>query len=86
MTVVEQPATEVLQALCRQERNARREKRFGSLWLARLGHTAPEIAKGIGLSRQAVQEQVRQYNGEGLVGLQTRSRPGCELILSGDER
>lgn len=86
MTVVEHHSAEELQALFRQERNARLAKRIWMVWQARLGHTAPQIAKGIGLSRRAVQEWVRRYNQEGLVGLETRPGQGREPILSDDER
>ena len=55
-------------------------------WGRRLGQTAGEIAKGIGLSRRAVQEWVRRYNQEGLAGLETRSGQGREPILLEDER
>lgn len=86
MTVVEHHTAEELQALFRQERNARRGKRIWIVWQARLGLTAPEIAKGIGLSRRSVQEWVRRYNGQGLAGLETRAGQGREPILSEDER
>ena len=86
MTVVEHHSAEELQALFRQEREARQAQRLWIVWQARLGRTAPEIAKGIGVSRRAVQEWVRRYNGEGLVGLQTRSGRGREPILSEAER
>ena len=86
MTVVEHHTAEELQALFRQERVARRGRRIWIVWQARLGQTAPEIAKGIGLSRRAVQEWVRRYNQEGLAGLETRSGQGREPILSEDER
>jgi transposase len=86
MTVVEHHSAEELQALFRQEREARRAKRLWIVWQARLGRTAPKIAKGIGVSRRAVQEWVRRYNGEGLAGLETRSGQGREPILSEDER
>ena len=48
--------------------------------------SSSKIAKGIGLSRRAVQEWVRRYNQEGLVGLETRPGQGCEPVLSEDER
>jgi transposase len=86
MTVVEHHSAEELQALFRQEREARRAKRIWIVWQARLGQTAPQIAKGIGVSRRAVQEWVRRYNGEGLAGLETRAGQGREPILSESER
>lgn len=86
MTVVEHHSAEELQALFRQEREARRAKRIWIVWQARLGQTAPEIAQGIGGSRRAVQEWVRRYNQEGLAGLETRSGQGREPILSEAER
>ena len=86
MTVVEHHSAEELQALFRQEREARRAKRIWIVWQARLGQTAPQIAEGIGMSRRAVQEWVRRYNGEGLAGLETRAGQGREPILSEDER
>jgi transposase len=86
MTVVEHHSAEELQALFRQEREARRAKRIWIVWQARLGQTAPQIAEGIGLSRRAVQEWVRRYNGEGLAGLDTRAGQGREPILSEDEQ
>ena len=86
MSVVEHHTAEELQALFRQERVARRAKRFWIVWQARLGQTAPEIAKGIGLSRRAVQEWVRRYNREGLAGLEMRLGQGREPILSESER
>jgi transposase len=51
-----------------------------------LGQTATQIAQGIGLSRRAVLEWVRRYNGEGLAGLETQSGQGREPILSEHER
>ena len=86
MTVVEHHSVEELQTLFRQEQEARRAKRLWIVWQARLGQTAPEIAKGIGVSRRAVQEWVRRYNNEGLAGLETRSGQGREPILSEAER
>ena len=86
MTVVEHHSAEELQALFRQEREARRAKRIWIVWQARLGRTAPEIAQRIGVSRRAIQEWVRRYNGEGLAGLETRAGQGREPILSEDER
>jgi transposase len=86
MTVVEHHSAEELQALFRQEREARRAKRIWIVWQARLGRTAPQIAQGIGLSRRAVQEWVRRYNGEGLDGLETQSGQGREPILSEHEQ
>ena len=86
MTVVEHHSAEELQALFRQEREARRAKRIWIVWQARLGQTAPQIAEGIGMSRRAVQEWVRRYNGEGLAGLDTRAGQGREPILSESER
>jgi transposase len=86
MTVVAHHSAEELQALFRQEREARRAKRIWIVWQARLGQTAPQIAKGIGVSRRAVQEWVRRYNGEGLAGLETRAGQGREPILSESER
>jgi hypothetical protein len=46
MTVVEHHSAEELQALFRQEREARRAKRIWTVWQARLGRTAPQIAQG----------------------------------------
>ncbi len=81
MTVVEHHSAEELQALFRQEREARRAKRIWIVW-----QTAPQIAQQIGVSRRAVQEWVRRYNGEGLAGLASRAGQGREPILSEDER
>lgn len=86
MTVVEHHSAEELQALFRQEREARRAKRIWIVWQARLGQTAPQIAQQIGASRRAVQEWVRRYNVEGLPGLASRAGQGREPILSQDER
>jgi transposase len=86
MTVVEHHSAEELQALFRQEREARQAKRIWIVWQARLGQTAPRIAQQIGVSRRAVQEWVRRYNGEGLAGLASRAGQGCEPILSEDKR
>lgn len=86
MTVVEHHSVEELQTLLQREREARVAKRIWIVWQARLGLTAPEIAKGIGLSRRAVQEWVRRYNTEGLAGLRTRAGQGRDPILSEDER
>lgn len=86
MTVVEHHSAEELQALFRQEREARRAKRIWIVWQARLGQTAPQIAQQIGVSRRAVQNWVRRYNGEGLAGLASRAGQGREPILSEDER
>lgn len=86
MTVVEHHSTEELQALFRQEREARRAKRIWIVWQARLGQTAPQIAQQIGVSRRAVQNWVRRYNVAGLAGLASRAGQGREPILSEDER
>jgi transposase len=86
MTVVEHHSVEDLQTLFQREREARSAKRIWIVWQARLGHTAPEIAQGIGMSRRAVQEWVRRYNRDGLDGLPTRSGQGREPLLSQEER
>ena len=86
MTVRDQHSVEELQSLFRREKQVRVAKRIWIVWQARLGRTAPEIAKGIGVSRRAVQEWVRRYNEEGLIGLQTRSGQGRDPILSEAER
>jgi transposase len=72
--------------LFRQEREARRAKRIWIVWQTRLGQTTPQIAQRIGVSRRAVQEWVRRYNGEGLARSETPSGQGCEPILSEPER
>jgi transposase len=86
MTIVEHHSAEELQTLFQREREARLAKRIWIVWQARRGHTAPEIAQGIGMSRRAVQEWVRRYNTEGLDGLQTRSGQGRDPLLSEEER
>ncbi len=86
MTVVEHHSVEELQTFFQREREARLAKRIWIVWQARLRHTAPEIAKGIGMSRRAVQEWTRRYNTGGLAGLQTRSGQGRDPLLSEEER
>ena len=86
MNVVEHQSAEELQALFRQETNARMAKRVWIVWQARLGKIEPEITAAIELSRRAVQEWVRRYNAEGIAGLQDRPGRGRQPILSAEER
>lgn len=45
--------------------------------LSNEGHTAPEIAKMLGLSRQTVLNQIHRYEQEGILGLEDRPRSGA---------
>ena len=75
-------ASEELQELFRQEKDARIAKRVWIAWQARLGRTEPQITEAIGLSRRSVQTWVQRYNEEGLAGLRDRVGRGRQPILS----
>lgn len=44
--------------------------------LAQRGHTAPQVASSVGMSRRVVQTWVQRYNAKGVDGLWDRVRPG----------
>lgn len=85
MTVEEHHSVKDLERLFREEKSAQLAKRIWIVWQARLGRTEPEITAEISLARRSVQQCVRRYNAEGLVGLQDRAGRGRKPPLSPTE-
>ena len=83
VTIAEHHSAEELKQLFREEKSARIAKRIWIVWQASLGRSEPEITADISLARRTVQQWVRRYNEEGLVGLQDRSGRGRKPPLSG---
>ena len=73
-----------LQEATRQYRNTRTWPRVQAIILARLGDTAAQIARALGVSRRAVQAWVAAYNRGGLGALPERPHPGRTPILPRD--
>jgi transposase len=72
MQVVTHHSLTELRALATKELRARRLIRLQIIMLAMRGHTAPEIACALGVSRRAAQNWVYRYNAAGLEGLRDR--------------
>jgi len=63
------------------EPNPRLARRIHGVYLARKGHTCPEIMKIIGASRRAIQQWVQKYNNGGIEALKDKPRPGKPTTL-----
>lgn len=85
MEVVNHHSEQQLQSLLHCELRADRAKRLRTVWLAKQGFTAPEIATCTGFSRRMVQIWVERYNGEGLTGLETKSGRGRKPPLTPEQ-
>ena len=82
LTVEEHHSVIDLERLLLEEKSAQLAKRIWIVWQARLGRTEPEITAEISLARRSVQQCVRRYNSEGLLGLQDRAGRGRKPPLS----
>jgi transposase len=74
-----------LQEATRQYRNTRTWLRVQAIILAKLGDTAAQIARSLGVSRRAVQAWAAAYNRGGLDSLPERPHPGRTPILPRDQ-
>lgn len=84
MHVVSHQTLDALQQVARKEKNARRRIRLQVIILALQGHTAPQIAQALSVSRRSLQEWVQRYNQHGLEGLRDR-RGGNHRHLTADQ-
>jgi transposase len=82
MHVERHHTVEELEAAARREKRARVSHRIRAVILALQGYTAPEIAGLLGSARRAVQQWIKWYNDEGLVGLPDARHPGQPKKLS----
>src|SRR3954471_12957830 len=74
-----------LQEAAKGYRNTRTWPRVQAIILAKLGDTASQIARALGVSRRAVQAWVAAYNRAGLGALPDRPHPGGAPILPPDQ-
>jgi transposase len=74
-----------LRALIRAEKNSKMATRLRAVAMARRGRTAEAIAADLGVSRRAVQEWIRRFNGGGYEGLRHRPKPGRPRLLSPEQ-
>src|SRR4051794_38306721 len=74
-----------LQEAAKGYRNTRTWPRVQAIILAKLGDTASQIARALGVSRRAVQAWVAAYNRGGLAALPDRPHPGRAPILPRDQ-
>lgn len=72
----EEELTEIRQAI-RAHPKPRVRVRAIMIRLSNEGHTAPEIAKVLGCSRQTVLHQIHRYEQEGILGLEDKPRSGA---------
>ena len=72
MQVISHHSVEELRNTAKRERNAHRRIRMQMVLLAMQGHTAPQIARALSVSRRSLQDWVRRYNQNGLKGLDDR--------------
>jgi transposase len=66
----------------RRKADPRLGLRIQIIILALEGRTAPQIAASLGVSRRNLQEYVRRYNRDGLVGLEDQRRGSNYRLLS----
>jgi transposase len=85
MDVANHYSEQQLQRILDLELRADRAKRLRTVLLAKQGFTAPEIATCTGFSRRMVQKWVERYNGEGLVGLETKPGRGRKPPLAPEQ-
>ena len=75
---------EQLQRLRRLKSHRSIATRLQMVILAQRGHTAPQVARVVGMSRRVVQTWVQRYNTKGIDGLWDRARPGQPTKLLRD--
>jgi transposase len=63
------------------ESNPRLARRIHGVYLAKKGHTCPEIMQITGASRRAIQQWVHKYNHGGIEALSDKPRPGKPTTL-----
>ena len=89
-SLTDEELTEIQQAI-RSHPQPRVRVRAIMIRLSHKRHTAPEIAKILGCSRQTVLHQIHRYEQEGILGLEDKPRSGaraksrCELHYSTEE-
>ncbi len=81
MNVESHHTTKELQTLCRTEKNARLAQRIQGVYLASKELTCPQIMNITGAARRTIQQWVRKYNKQGIVGLKDKPRPGTPTKL-----
>ncbi len=81
MNVESRHTTKELQMLYRTEKIARLAQRIHGVYLASKGLTCPQIMNITGASRRTIQQWVRKYNKQGIVGLKDGPRPGTPTKL-----
>jgi len=82
MYVADHLSVDALQDLADREPDKRRFLRLRAIILALRGHTAPEIAEALGVSRRAVQHWVARYNTNAPDGLADRPKSGRPPLLT----
>ena len=81
MNVESHYTTKELQTLYRTEKNARLAQRIHGIYLASKGLTCPQIMAITGAARRTIQQWVRKYNKQGIVGIKDKPRPGTPTKL-----
>jgi len=81
MNVESHHTTKELQTLYRTEKNARLAQRLHGVYLASKGLTCLQIIAVTGAARRTIQQWVRKYNKQGIVGLKDKPRPGTPTKL-----
>lgn len=85
MHILAHEPIEQLQRLRRLKSHRAIATRLQMVILAQRGHTAPQIADLVGMSRRAVQTWVQRYNARGIDGLWDRARSGQPTKLPRDQ-
>lgn len=81
MNVEPHHTTKELKTLYRTEKIARLAQRIHGVYLASKGSTCPQIMAITGAARRTIQQWVRKYNKQGIVGLKDKQRPGTPTKL-----
>jgi len=76
MNVESHHTTKEFQTLYRTEKNARLAQRIHGVYLASKGLNCSQIMAITGTARRTIQQWVRKYNKQGIVGLKDKPRSG----------
>ena len=81
MNVKKHRTSNQLLKMYKAESDSRLARRIHGIYLAKKGHSCPEIMQIIGVSRKEIQQRVQKYNNSGIEALKDKPRPSKPTTL-----
>ena len=81
MNVKTHHTSKQLLKMYKSEPDPRLARRIHGVYLAKKGHSCPEIVQIIGSIRRAIQQWIHKYNNSGIEALKDKPRPGKPTTL-----